>query len=132
MKGIKEDLATRYGFCSPESSLLMLYEVDQFLENDVLPPVGHPVWADTEGAKELKKRQTRTFETDLEKQPGKIGGPKSDSQKANVVKLADKLNGYFNSPIEELPARLSDYADEEEDCDEEGGWGERCPADVVL
>jgi hypothetical protein len=67
-----EALAARCGFCSPESSLLMLCEVDQFLENDL------PVWADKEGAEKLKKRQTGNSETALEKQTGKIGGPKSD------------------------------------------------------
>lgn len=40
---VKEELAVKYGFCSPESSLLMLYEREQFVEHGISPPVGHPV-----------------------------------------------------------------------------------------
>lgn len=36
METVREDLAVQYGFCSPESSVLMLY-----LEHDVFPPVGY-------------------------------------------------------------------------------------------
>jgi hypothetical protein len=42
LKVIQQDLAVSYGFCSPESSLLMLFEADQFLEHQILPPAGHP------------------------------------------------------------------------------------------
>ena len=54
-KEVKEDLAIKYRLCSPDSSLLLLYTIEQFMDNNVLPPLGHPVYNDAKvvGARAL-------------------------------------------------------------------------------
>ena len=42
LSALQRDLALDYGFCSPEASLLMLYSVEQFEENQLAVPQGHP------------------------------------------------------------------------------------------
>lgn len=41
-KAVREELAVSHGFCSPESTLLMLYTIEQLLENGISPPSGIP------------------------------------------------------------------------------------------
>merc|ERR1719353_1622280 len=44
LTAVRERLALTYGFCSPEASLMMLYEPDQFVDNRVSCPADHPAF----------------------------------------------------------------------------------------
>jgi hypothetical protein len=96
-KIVREELAITYGFCNPDSSLLMLYEADQFLEHDILPPLGHPARNDVKVIAKLMASENQNAEPMKIVIPGGIGGPKNDSQKAAVAKLASDLEAYFST-----------------------------------
>ncbi|CAD7954581.1 unnamed protein product [Amoebophrya sp. A25] len=60
---LKLELATRYSFCSPEASLLMLHTMKQFFDNDVPPPLTHPMrpqWEEEQRKKDSKQPSSRT------------------------------------------------------------------------
>ena len=100
VKAIREELAVRYGFCSTESSLLMLYEPDQFLEHGIQPPAGHPACTDDRIAAASTKKTDGMLERGASNHQklGEIGGPKTDAEKAKVEKLAQDFKTYFNTP----------------------------------
>jgi len=87
---VKEELAVSYGFCSPESSLLMLYDKEQFIEHSILPPAGHPA------AKEIHKQDIFRGDKDsMGYEVGEIGGVKNEQQRAKVANLAHKMKVFF-------------------------------------
>ena len=93
MTSIKRELASTYGFCSPESSLLMLYEADQFVRHGVLPPIGHPVRNDPRFTNQLAQFQFK--QTQKKSNEDGIGEPKTSSQLQSVQTLAKKLSSYL-------------------------------------
>uniref|UniRef100_A0A7S4J0A2 Uncharacterized protein n=1 Tax=Odontella aurita TaxID=265563 RepID=A0A7S4J0A2_9STRA len=103
MKMVREELSVEYGFCSPESSLLMLYSIEQFIDNDVLPPKGHPTYNDKKAPEErMKQEELRksVVENNREKQiaKGEVGGLKNKGQLEQVANLARKLEAYLSEP----------------------------------
>jgi hypothetical protein len=100
-KIVGEDLAVSYGFCSPESSLLMLYDSEQFEEHGISPPVGHPARQGMETGKELKEYEQAGHLT--ETKAGEIGGLKNEAQRAKVIELSLNLKKFFA----EAPVRQS-------------------------
>eukprot|EP00523_Entomoneis_sp_CCMP467_P008449 CAMPEP_0168736346 /NCGR_PEP_ID=MMETSP0724-20121128/9813_1 /TAXON_ID=265536 /ORGANISM="Amphiprora sp., Strain CCMP467" /LENGTH=1182 /DNA_ID=CAMNT_0008783541 /DNA_START=92 /DNA_END=3640 /DNA_ORIENTATION=- len=92
MTKIQEELAATYGFCSTESSLLLLYNAEQFLDHGILPPLGHPARAQVQGQLDKPKDNTTNKENS-------IGGPKSASQLEAVQKLAQRLQTYMTQPV---------------------------------
>jgi len=88
-KQVMEELSVSYGFCTPESSLLMLYTKDQFTEHGIRPPDGHPV------ATEIQDQAVSLSKHKNGPASGEIGGRKNESQKVVVTRLAQNLKGFF-------------------------------------
>jgi len=107
VEGIREKLSTTYGFCSPESSLLMLYETDQFLDHGILPPRGHPVCGD-DRIVSLSNSKTREEQSSTGPKTGEVGGLKTEDQKRKVTKLAGELKTYFTTPSSPPMAKAVD------------------------
>eukprot|EP00588_Corethron_pennatum_P022877 CAMPEP_0194314752 /NCGR_PEP_ID=MMETSP0171-20130528/11593_1 /TAXON_ID=218684 /ORGANISM="Corethron pennatum, Strain L29A3" /LENGTH=655 /DNA_ID=CAMNT_0039070307 /DNA_START=228 /DNA_END=2191 /DNA_ORIENTATION=+ len=99
---VQQELAINYGFCSPESSLLMLFTVQQFMENDILPPVGHPVYNDPEvvDARKLRRAESHHKQGNNTPKRGEIGSLKTDDQLKKVIHLATRLEVFLKEPIE--------------------------------
>eukprot|EP00928_Gymnodinium_smaydae_P017917 TRINITY_DN16836_c0_g1_i1.p1 TRINITY_DN16836_c0_g1~~TRINITY_DN16836_c0_g1_i1.p1 ORF type:complete len:1033 (+),score=89.01 TRINITY_DN16836_c0_g1_i1:289-3099(+) len=89
---IKESLALQYSFCSPESSLVMLYEPSQFVENGVLCPAHHPAYAFVTMSHEESVKSMRAASEEG------LGQPKTDNQFNLVERLATELNSYIKNP----------------------------------
>lgn len=92
---IREQLALQYGFCSPEASLMMLLEPDQFLENKIPCPESHPAHAVWKERMAAKTPAAPSGETD------EIGQPKSATGMKQVEALAERLQRYLEDPIPE-------------------------------
>ena len=78
------------GFCSPESSLLLLYEPDQFIENAVDCPryhLAHCAWQKSTAGSSPPVKQ------------GELGQPKAEVQRSVVSRLTKELQDYVASPI---------------------------------
>ena len=93
---LQQEIAVTYGFCSPESSLLMLYDREQFLEHGISPPAGHPL---EPHLRDHFKEKKAGAEKDMDKLPtksvGEIGGLKTEEQINSVKTLARNLNNFF-------------------------------------
>lgn len=148
---VKEDLAVSYGFCSPESTLLMLYAPAQFEEHGIQPPTGHPAAKDVHPKKEGQHAYAN----------GEVGGLKNEQQKKEVISLAKRMEDFFagkgefaKAPVSDpsdsgslrrsgflmgsmarssahmaapsMPRDEEDSCDDEEDCDYSGEQGEEC------
>eukprot|EP00957_Ditylum_brightwellii_P003695 280055-Ditylum_brightwellii.AAC.1 len=122
IKVVSEELSIKYGFCSPESSLLMLYSIDQFLDNGILPPKGHPVHDQQRAADERMKRRKNkqkhgstdcSYATnDRKMKIREIGGIKSKEQLKMVVELSKRLEQYFDtSPPKKAKENVAYNAD---------------------
>jgi hypothetical protein len=102
-KEVQQELAVSYGFCSRESTLLMLYDAGQFKEHGILPPVGHPT---AESVPREKKKEVSPPTKGYA--PGEVGGRKTTQQRAKVVALADRMNDFFKpSPQPPMPKQMS-------------------------
>ena len=102
LTSLLQEIATTYGFCSPESTLLMLYEREQFLEHDIAPPVGHPL--EPELRDHFQKKVALSEKKNPQKHDGdsipmgELGGLKNEGQRKGVVRLAKRLNDFFSAP----------------------------------
>jgi hypothetical protein len=92
-KTVGEDLAVSYGFCSLESSLLMLYDGEQFEEHGISPPFDHPTRQGMETGKEVKENEQAGHLID--NKAGEIGGLKNEAQRAKVTELSLNLKEFF-------------------------------------
>lgn len=88
---VREELAVKYGFCSPESSLLMLYRKEQFMDHRISPPEGHPV------ANEMESH-TAANHNHKDFEAGEIGGLKTEEQAKNLESLAVRMKQFFANP----------------------------------
>ncbi|CAB9521611.1 expressed unknown protein [Seminavis robusta] len=115
---VREELAVSYGFCSPESSLLMMYTKEQFTEHGILPPIGHPC------AKEMppKKEEEPSNHSETSYQPGKLGGLKNDQQRKDVVLLAKRLEQFFTETPKQHQMKKKRADEDSDDCYEEAGY----------
>ncbi|KAL7570904.1 hypothetical protein ACA910_018961 [Epithemia clementina (nom. ined.)] len=101
-KSLLQAIAVEYGFCSPESSLLMLYEKEQFVEYGIAPPVGHPPEMDLRTHFESERKNDASKIHDGTKSIGEIGGLKNEKQRDRVKKLANDLNYFFASTSDDV------------------------------
>lgn len=103
---LHKQLALTYNFCSPEASLVMLYEVAQFTENDVVCPVGHPNHAEWAECIKVKKAEAEKFvvgngidsanNVGVLKNPPEIGEEKGNL--GAVERLVCTLRDYMAAP----------------------------------
>ena len=101
LTSLLQEIAATYGFCSPESTLLMLYEREQFLEHDIAPPLGHPLEPELRDhfQKKVALGEKNPQKHDGECIPmGELGGLKNEVQRKGVVRLAQRLNDFFSAP----------------------------------
>jgi len=91
LAAVRAELALRYGFCSPLSSLLMLYEPEQFIQNGIGCPKDHPAFAAWQAA------ATQALSPPAK---GDLGQPKTEAQMQVVVsRLAAALQKYVAEPV---------------------------------
>ncbi|CAD7923936.1 unnamed protein product [Amoebophrya sp. A120] len=83
---IQEELAVRYCFCSPEASLLLLHTEAQFRENDVPPPLSHPIRAEWEERQASGKNSPKN----KNKPPKSIFEADSDTSDSEDDKVSSK------------------------------------------
>jgi len=87
---IRAELALKYGFCSPEASLLLLYEPAQFTEHGIECPKDHPAFA---------ARMASRASAEPLNLKGDLGQPKTPKQMQMVSRLAQDLQQYMDNPI---------------------------------
>jgi len=90
LAAIRAELTLRYGFCSPLSSLLMLYEPEQFIQNGIGCPKDHPAFAAWQAA------ATQALSPPAK---GDLGQPKTEAQMQVVSRLAAALQKYVAEPV---------------------------------
>jgi len=95
LRQIRAELVKQYGFCSPEASLMMLYEPKQFLENDIKCPQEHPAYASWHA--EFVK--VAGIPGNISDKKGDLGQPKTDQQMEDVRKLSKRLADYMANPV---------------------------------
>mmetsp|Transcript_16265 Transcript_16265/g.35221 ORF Transcript_16265/g.35221 Transcript_16265/m.35221 type:complete len:1016 (+) Transcript_16265:305-3352(+) len=97
LESVRTNLALKYGFCSKESSLLMLYDPEQFAENGIPCPPGHPAY------RAWKASFGKSSDAPTEVPKGEIGQRKTEEQFGAVQRLAKELDEYIQDPIPKQP-----------------------------